>query len=179
MPLTRKHRIYSWVRVERRSDQASFFIQEDFPPDGRLDQSGQRKTFVGTPRPHSSRFFLYYAPGWDLNPYFVYELRDGLRIALGKERTRWTYPLANLRGVPVAFRSDRPVVDGAPLKGIQAAVLRCTQSGAPFALEEALTVEEALRAYTFSAAYAAFAESELGALAPGRWADLVVLGEDP
>ncbi|WP_322797930.1 amidohydrolase, partial [Thermoflexus sp.] len=112
-------------------------------------------------------------------PRFVYELGDGFRIALGEERTRWTYPLANLRGVPVAFSSDRPVVDGAPLKGIQAAVLRCTQSGAPFAPEEALTVEEALRAYTFSAAYAAFAESELGALAPGRWADLVVLGEDP
>lgn len=57
-----------WVRVERWSDQASFFIQEDFPPDGRLDQSGQRETFFGSPRPHSSRFLLYYAPGWDLNP---------------------------------------------------------------------------------------------------------------
>ncbi len=61
----------------------------------------------------------------------------------------------------------------------QAAVLRRAQSGAPFVPEEALTVEEALRAYTIGAAYAAFAESELGMLAPGQWADLVVLGEDP
>ncbi len=112
-------------------------------------------------------------------PRFIYELGDGFRGALGEERARWTYPLASLRGVPLAFSSDRPVVDGAPLKGIQAAVLRCTQSGNPFVLEEAFTVEEALRAYTIGAAYAAFAESELGALAPGRWADLVVLGEDP
>lgn len=112
-------------------------------------------------------------------PRFIYELGDGFRAALGEERVRLTYPLASLRGLPLALSSDRPVVDGAPLKGIQAAVLRRTQSGAPFVPEEALTVEEALRAYTIGAAYAAFAESELGMLAPGRWADLVVLGEDP
>ncbi|MFN3929318.1 MAG: amidohydrolase, partial [Thermoflexus sp.] len=112
-------------------------------------------------------------------PRFIYELGDGFRDALGEERVRLTYPLASLRGVPLALSSDRPVVDGAPLKGIQAAVLRRTQSGAPFTPEEAIPVVEALRAYTIGAAYAAFAESELGMLAPGRWADLVVLGEDP
>jgi len=112
-------------------------------------------------------------------PHFIYELGDGFRAALGEERVRWTYPLASLRGIPLAFSSDRPVVDGAPLRGIQAAVCRRTQRGAPFAPEEAFTVGEALRAYTLGAAYAAFAESELGALAPGRWADLVVLAEDP
>ncbi|GBD08564.1 N-substituted formamide deformylase [Candidatus Thermoflexus japonica] len=112
-------------------------------------------------------------------PRFLYELGDGFRIALGEERMRWTYPLASMRGVPVALSSDRPVVDGAPMKGIQAAVVRRTQSGTPFVPEEAFTLEEALRAYTIGAAYAAFAEAELGTLEPGRWADLVVLGADP
>lgn len=42
-----------------------------------------------------------------------------------------------------------------------------------------MTLEEALRAYTIGAAYAAFAEAELGTLEPGKWADLVVLGADP
>lgn len=57
-----------WVRVERWKDNDPNFIQEDFPPDGRGDQAGQRLTFFGNvKRPHSSRFLLYYAPGWDTN----------------------------------------------------------------------------------------------------------------
>jgi len=36
-----------------------------------------------------------------------------------------------------------------------------------------------LRAFTLDAAYAGFAESELGSLAPGKLADFVVLAQDP
>ena len=57
-----------WVKVERWHDTTTAFTQETFPPDGRGDQSGQRKTFFGGDgSPHSSRFLLYYAPGWDTN----------------------------------------------------------------------------------------------------------------
>lgn len=57
-----------WVRVERWRNTKSAFAQETFPPDGRGDQSGQRKRFFGgDATPHSSRFLLYYAPGWDTN----------------------------------------------------------------------------------------------------------------
>ncbi len=57
-----------WVRVERWRDTLSAFSQEAFPSDGRGDQSGQRKTFFGGDgSPHSSRFLLYYAPGWNTN----------------------------------------------------------------------------------------------------------------
>jgi predicted amidohydrolase YtcJ len=112
-------------------------------------------------------------------PRFLYELGEGFRAALGEERMAWTYPLASLRGVPLALSSDRPVVDGAPLRGLQAAVTRRTREGWALAPQEALSLEEALRAYTMGAAYAAFAEAELGTLEPGKWADLVVLGADP
>ncbi len=55
-----------WVRVERWRDGDPGFQAEDYPPDGRGDQDGQRRTFFGgVARPHSSRFLLYYAPGWD------------------------------------------------------------------------------------------------------------------
>lgn len=56
-----------WVRVERWHDPKMGFIQEDrFEEDQRAHQSGQRLTFFGgDPVPHSSRFLLYYAPGWD------------------------------------------------------------------------------------------------------------------
>lgn len=57
-----------WVRVERWSDSASGFTQEAFPPDGRGDQTGQRKTFFANDgSPHSSKFLMYYAPGWNTN----------------------------------------------------------------------------------------------------------------
>ena len=57
-----------WVRVERWNDGATGFTQEAFPPDGRGDQSGQRKTFFGNNgTPRSSKFLMYYAPGWDVN----------------------------------------------------------------------------------------------------------------
>jgi predicted amidohydrolase YtcJ len=44
--------------------------------------------------------------------------------------------------------------------------------------QQKISVEEALRAYTIGAAYAAFQESTLGSLQPGKLADLVVLGND-
>ena len=45
--------------------------------------------------------------------------------------------------------------------------------------EEAITVEQALRAFTLHAAYASFDEDRKGSITPGKLADLVVLGEDP
>lgn len=58
-----------WVRVERWFDPDPIFIQEDrFDLDQRAHQTGQRLTFFGgDPIPHSGRFLLYYAPGWDSN----------------------------------------------------------------------------------------------------------------
>lgn len=57
-----------WVKVERWQDPDTAFTQETFPPDGRGDQTGQRKTFFnGDGTPHSSRFLMYYAPDWDTN----------------------------------------------------------------------------------------------------------------
>jgi predicted amidohydrolase YtcJ len=112
-------------------------------------------------------------------PRFLYELAEGYRSALGEERLRWLLPVARLQGLPVALSSDRPVVEGAPLKGIAAAVTRRTREGWLLAPEEALSAEEAVRAYTVGGAYAAFAEADLGTLSVGKWADFVVLDRDP
>jgi hypothetical protein len=54
-----------WVRVERWRDTTSAFTQEAFPPDGRGDQTGQRATYFADASPHSSKFLMYYAPGWN------------------------------------------------------------------------------------------------------------------
>ena len=44
--------------------------------------------------------------------------------------------------------------------------------------EQKITVEQALRAYTSGAAYAAFRDTELGTLAPGMLADVVMIDRD-
>ena len=55
-----------WATVDRYRDTTAGFHDEQYPPDGRGDQDGQRKTFFGNvARPSSSRFLLYSAPGWD------------------------------------------------------------------------------------------------------------------
>ena len=45
--------------------------------------------------------------------------------------------------------------------------------------DQKLSAVEALRGFTSDAAYAAFAENEVGRLAPGFRADLVILDGDP
>ncbi|MEN8243128.1 MAG: amidohydrolase family protein [Chloroflexota bacterium] len=45
--------------------------------------------------------------------------------------------------------------------------------------DHALTVEEALPMMTIAGAYALFREDEVGSLAPGKLADLLILSGDP
>ncbi|TVT53611.1 amidohydrolase [Amycolatopsis rhizosphaerae] len=112
---------------------------------------------------------------------FVSEIGDGMAAALGPHRVPWCYRLRSFldAGCVLPGSSDRPVVDGAPLLGLLDMVRRRTSSGRPFGPEERLTAAEALRAYTFGSAYAAFREHELGTIEPGKLADFAVLSADP
>ncbi len=58
-------------------------------------------------------------------------------------------------------------------------VERASTSGRLIGPDEAVTVDEALRAYTVAGAHACRWEATAGALSPGLRADLVVLGDDP
>lgn len=111
---------------------------------------------------------------------FISEIGDGMKGALGLHRTPDAYRQRSFleRGIPLPGSSDRPVVNGAPLLGIHDMVNQRTASGEPFVPEEALTVHEAVHAYTRGSAYAAHEESYKGALAPGMVADFVALGAD-
>lgn len=112
---------------------------------------------------------------------FVNEIGDGMRAALGPEREPWCYRLKSLleAGCVLPASSDRPVVEGAPLLALADMVRRKTASGVVLGPEERLTPAEALHAYTYGSAYAAFAEKDLGTLLPGKLADFAVLSADP
>lgn len=78
-------------------------------------------------------------------------------------------------GIPLAFGSDTPLVSCAPLNGLQAAVTRRDDAGGRIAAEEAISVLEALRLYTYGGAYAAGEDDAKGTIRPGQRADLVVI----
>lgn len=99
----------------------------------------------------------------------------------GLGRYAYTYRSMLDAGLPLVMSSDSPVCDPRPLVGIQAAVTRRRPDGTPeggWYPEQALTVDEAVRAYTLSAAEANGADGSLGSITPGKHADLIVLDRD-
>lgn len=103
---------------------------------------------------------------------------------LGKERIQWTYAFRSLAdaGIVLAGGSDWPVSPLDPLLGIHAAVTRNSPDNrfpGGWQPQQKLTVDEAVAAFTTGAAYAEFAEQEKGSLSVGKFADWVLLSEDP
>ncbi|MEM8983772.1 MAG: amidohydrolase [Pseudomonadota bacterium] len=102
---------------------------------------------------------------------------------IGSLRIRGAYAWRTMleQGAILAAGSDFPVESANPMYGLHAAVTRTDHSGAPVGgwyPEQALTREEALRAFTIDAAYAAHQENELGQIAPGFRADFILLDRD-
>ena len=78
--------------------------------------------------------------------------------------------------------SDAPVESPNPFWGLHAAVTRRREDGSPgprgWYPEQKISLTAALQGYTTGAAYAAGMEKRLGQLAPGFFADLLVLDRD-
>jgi predicted amidohydrolase YtcJ len=90
-------------------------------------------------------------------------------------RTREAYAWRPLQeaGAVLAFGSDAPVEDPAPLAGLDAATSWRRRAG--WHPELALSRRQALRAYTWGVAYAAGQERELGRIRSGHRCDLTIL----
>ena len=83
-------------------------------------------------------------------------------------------------GATVSNGSDCPVEAPDVLAGIQCAVTRQDLSGCePYLPGEAFTVREAIDSFTRAGAFASFEEHTKGSIAPGHFADFVVLGGNP
>ncbi|MFG1794026.1 amidohydrolase [Nocardia sp. NPDC049149] len=103
---------------------------------------------------------------------------------IGPTRLAGAYAWRSLldHGTILAAGSDFPVSSYRPFDGIHAAVTRTDRDGQPIGgwhREQALTMVEALRAYTLYAAYASHQERNLGSIEPGKHADLVLVDQDP
>jgi predicted amidohydrolase YtcJ len=115
-----------------------------------------------------------------MQPYHAIDDGRWAERVIGAERSETTYAFRSLldRGARLAFGSDWYVAPPTPTEGIYAAVTRRTLDGEHpegWVPQQKISVEEALRAYTIDAAYAAFNESSLGSIEPGKLADIVIL----
>jgi len=106
---------------------------------------------------------------------------------IGMERLQGAYAWETLikSGTPIAGGSDAPVERGEPMIEFYAAVARkplprraqnASMDG--WHPEEAMTREEALKAFTLWAAYAGFEEDLKGTISAGKLADFTVLSAD-
>lgn len=81
-------------------------------------------------------------------------------------------------GAVVGNGTDAPVEDVSPIACYYAAVSRRLKDGTTFFPDQRMSREEALRAYTWNNAYAAFQEKLKGSLEVGKLADVTVLSKD-
>jgi predicted amidohydrolase YtcJ len=118
-----------------------------------------------------------------MQPYHAIDDGRWVEKRIGPERARWSYAWRSMldAGALLAFGTDWPVAPLNPLLGVYAAVTRETLDGknpGGWIPQEKITLEEALRAYTYGSAYASFQEKDKGTLAPGKLGDIVVLSDD-
>jgi len=84
-------------------------------------------------------------------------------------------------GAIIPGGSDFPVESADPRRSLYAAVTRQNDDGWPaggWFPAERMTREESFLSMTLWGAYSTFADDEIGSVEVGKWADLVVVGDD-
>ena len=102
---------------------------------------------------------------------------------LDEKRLKGTYAFRTLldSGAVLALGSDSPVASMNALWGVYAAVTRRTlddKNPGGWIPEQKITVDEAVRGFTYGSAYAEFQDQWKGTLEVGKLADLIIISDD-
>ena len=109
---------------------------------------------------------------------------------IGPERAAWQYLIGSLvrSGTRIAFGSDWPISSADPLQEMHVAVNRvkserlgrpgAAECADPFLPAQAITVDQAIGAFTSGVDWVNHEEDEAGRLLPGMRADVAVLDQD-
>ena len=103
---------------------------------------------------------------------------------IGEERTAegaYVWQKLLLSGAKIANGTDAPVENISALESLYASFTRQDKQGKPeegWFPDQRMSREQALRSYTFDAAYAAFQDQDKGSLEAGKLADITVLSKD-
>jgi predicted amidohydrolase YtcJ len=111
-------------------------------------------------------------------PNFAYTLERRYVEHLGGVRLEYNNPVGTpmKHGIRVALSSD--ILPIGPMVGLYAAVTRKGMSGEVYGADDRITIEQALRAYTYGGAYQHRDEGLKGTLEAGKLADMVVLSDN-
>ena len=118
-----------------------------------------------------------------MQPYHIIDDGRWAWKRLDEKRLKGTYAFRTLldTGAVLAFGSDSPVAPLNPLYGVYAAVTRRTlddKNPGGWIPEQKITVDEAVRAFTWGSAYAEFQDDVKGTLEVGKLADLIIVSDD-
>lgn len=111
---------------------------------------------------------------------FLYDMRPVYLANLGAERVRYAYAMNTFqqKGIVAAASTDSPVSLVNPMIGIQMMVTRRDRNGDEIFPEERLELEDAIKTYTWNAAYASYSEHEKGSLEVGKLGDVTIFETD-
>lgn len=134
---------------------------------GRADQF-ERAVALGVATPLAAYQFIYQDDMFD-GKLFASDI--GSQVCAAGDAVR--------AGARISFHSDSPVAPAIPLLDVQCMVTRRTLSGELHGPNQAVTVDDALKAVTINAAYHLRREHDLGSIEEGKLADFVALSTDP
>ena len=115
-------------------------------------------------------------------PQFIHLAGDGYVDLYGEERAKRIMVTREWldAGINVALSSDAPSTPWiTPLATLVGAVTRATYTNQRFEPDQAMTIQEALRAHTMGSVNAGHQENVKGSIEVGKMADLVVWSTDP
>ncbi len=99
------------------------------------------------------------------------------RVGHALAQSSYAYKTMLESGIKLGFGSDAPVEDPNPFRSLYYAVTRTRPDGRAYFVEECITLQQALAAFTSDAAYFSHEESFKGKLDKGYLADFIVLAE--
>jgi predicted amidohydrolase YtcJ len=124
----------------------------------------------------------------EVQPFHLSDDMRWMEERIGRDRSKTAYAFKSIQqsGAVLCFGTDWPGTSASeypinPMLGLYAAVTRQTVSGQPaggWFPDERISIEDAIRAYTFSTAYANFEEKTKGSVEVGKVADLAVLSKN-
>ena len=102
---------------------------------------------------------------------------------VGKEKTKTSYAWKTMHdlGIHMAFGSDSPVISLSVMEGLYCAVTRKDLAGNPengWIPEQAISLYDAVYAYTMGGAYASYDDGRKGSITKGKYADMVILDKN-
>lgn len=115
-------------------------------------------------------------------PFWTYVYYHGEKMAeYGEDRLDRMFAMRSFldRGIRVAPGSDYVPGPFDPMMALQSCVTRTDIHGKVWGPKQKISVAETIRASTINGAYASYEENVKGTLEPGKFADLVVLSQDP